>query len=123
VRERGTHLVIPFPAIAPSKSKDSDLSMAMLEEDLNHTGQTSGAIIDLDTYEAIEAIDEVDEPDFVETLIEYDRNETLNVEDVPNAAAVVDWPPNSFLPPCICLGIAECIEVEPNGETVACPRN
>jgi hypothetical protein len=59
-----------------------------LEEDSDDAGGISasviGAVIELDTYEAI---DEVDEPDVVEVGV-------VNVTDV------VVFPPNSSLPPC-----------------------
>ncbi len=92
------------------------MSAAPLEEDLNDAGEISAlaieAVIDLDTYAAI---DKVDEPDFVEVLTECDD------PDVEDVAADVVFPSNSSLPPCMHLETAECIEERPNLEAVVIP--
>jgi len=70
------------------------------------------AVIDLDTCAAI---DEVNEPDFVEVLTECDD------PDVEDVAGDVVFPSNSSLPPCMHLETAECIEERPNLEVVIIP--
>ena len=70
------------------------------------------AVIDLDTCAAI---DEVNEPDFVEVLTECDD------PDVEDVAGDVVFPSNSSSPPCMHLETAECIEERPNLEVVIIP--
>ncbi len=102
-----------------SRSRDPDMSAAPLEEDSNNAGGISASAVgELDTYEAI---DEVDEPESMEILTECNRDKAFNVKDVLDVAAVVNWTSNSSLPPCIRLEMPKLHEEQPNWEMVVIP--